>query len=88
MAVTSATLDAKVEEIVAAIEAADYPLARRKLAAARALLVGLPDLQGAHGSSRWDRKCDELDGLLSDLARDASGARGLTVHIDSTENTD
>ena len=88
MAVTSATLDAKIEEVVAAIEAGSYALARQKLAAARALLVALPDLQTSSGGSRWDRRLEDLSQLLTDLGREGAGALGLTTFIDSSENTD
>jgi len=76
MAITEATLEAKIEEVVTAIEAGTYTVARQKLAAATAMLAALPDSELDGVKTNYGRRLKDLDSTLSDLAGSPGAAGG------------
>lgn len=72
-----AALDAKIAEVVAAIEDADYALAMRKALAAKALLAGTPDGRSPGESYSFSGRADELDTLIAQIRKLQGSGGGI-----------
>jgi len=76
MAITASSVNSYVEAAITAIEASDWATARRKLLAAKAALVALPDAAKSGETLEWDRGAiDELIRQVNDEERRQSPSR-------------
>jgi hypothetical protein len=78
-------INTKCAAAAAAVEAGDYETALLKLRAARMLMAGLPDSQGADSGLRWDRT--SIDKMITDLTQQKTNSSTRTSGIRTTNIT-
>jgi hypothetical protein len=77
MAVTIAALHTRIESIVSAIDDGDYAEAKKQLAAADAILLGIPNSNEGDAGYSFRQQIDGLRKTLNELGATAAGSTTL-----------